>query len=420
MAETLEALRRVQDIQIVVELKFISVADTIFERYSLDFPQTNHQACHDGFERVGVDFNCPTGKCCAEGCGKAAIALNDKQVRALMNIAQGDNRTNILQAPKLTLFNGQQATISAVDTKYFVTSVKVATMPNGQTIAVPENKPHDLGLKSCVHATVSADHKFVQLHLQSEYTELDSSKVPLMPVTYFITPTPQGAPVPFTQFIQQPKINRLTVDSKMCIPDGGTMALVAGTWLSERREESSAPPVLSKIPYVKRMFKNVGYGREASTMLVLVTPHVMVNAESACAKCANCKDGKCCDNCPKCCEQGCKACPKCKPTTGVGEEEASLPVRPLAKAAEAVKKSPVELRAEKMAAKLVEKYHDACAQGETEKARKLARQALDLDPACFDKPQRTENKVSSLDGGDLGAILGAQWIDAIHSLRHQY
>jgi len=39
-----------------------------------------------------------------------------------------------------------------------------------------------------------------------------------------------------------------------------------------------------------------------------------------------------------------------------------------------------------MAAKLMEKYHVACQAGDLEKARKLARQALDLDPMCFDKP----------------------------------
>jgi hypothetical protein len=48
-------------------------------------------------------------------------------------------------------------------------------------------------------------------------------------------------------------------------------------------------------------------------------------------------------------------------------------------------KSPKEQRLEKKAAALVEKYHAACKAGDLEKARKLARQALDLNPTCFDK-----------------------------------
>src|SRR5262249_20836834 len=79
------------------------------------------------------------------------------------------------------------------------------------------------------------------------------------------------------------------------------------------------------------------------------------------------------------CDKGC-----CKNSS----EEAAAP--PAKKLAEAVRKSPQELRNEKMAAKLMEKYHKAIADGDLEKARKYGRQALDLDPACFTKPVETK------------------------------
>ena len=40
-----------------------------------------------------------------------------------MQAAQGDDRTNMLQAPKVTLFNGQQAFVSDTSQRPFVTSV---------------------------------------------------------------------------------------------------------------------------------------------------------------------------------------------------------------------------------------------------------------------------------------------------------
>jgi hypothetical protein len=52
-------------------------------------------------------------------------------------------------------------------------------------------------------------------------------------------------------------------------------------------------------------------------------------------------------------------------------------------------KSAVEMRAAKKAEKLMRKYHEACAAGDPERARKYAREALDLDPECFDNPQAT-------------------------------
>jgi general secretion pathway protein D len=48
--------------------------------------------------------------------------------------------------------------------------------------------------------------------------------------------------------------------------------------LSEARSEYG-PPVLSKIPYINRLFKNVGYGRDAESLLIMVTPRIIIQEE---------------------------------------------------------------------------------------------------------------------------------------------
>ena len=50
--------------------------------------------------------------------------LNDIQVYMFMEAAQGDRRVNVMQAPKLTLFNGQTATLTVTDLQFFVTNVR--------------------------------------------------------------------------------------------------------------------------------------------------------------------------------------------------------------------------------------------------------------------------------------------------------
>ena len=55
-----------------------------------------------------------------------------------MEAAQGDRRTNVMQAPKLTLFNGQTATINVSDQQFFVTNVNVVGF-GGQIVFVPQN-----------------------------------------------------------------------------------------------------------------------------------------------------------------------------------------------------------------------------------------------------------------------------------------
>jgi type II secretory pathway component GspD/PulD (secretin) len=106
--------------------------------------------------------------------------------------------------------------------------------------------------------------------------------VPLFPIVTPIIPTFEGGfsgqPVVFTQFIQQPVFNFITVSTTVNVPDGGTVVMGGLKRLSEGRNEFG-PPVLSKIPYINRLFKNVGYGREAESLLIMVTPRIIINSE---------------------------------------------------------------------------------------------------------------------------------------------
>jgi hypothetical protein len=62
-------------------------------------------------------------------------------------------------------------------------------------------------------------------------------------------------------------------DRTLSIPQGQTAYILAGTRLVTGRNEYG-PPVLSKIPYVNRLVKNVGYGRQMEHVAVLLTPHM--------------------------------------------------------------------------------------------------------------------------------------------------
>ena len=106
--------------------------------------------------------------------------------------------------------------------------------------------------------------------------------MPLFPITTFITPIFEGGavgqPVPFTQFLQQPMFN--TIEREHHGERAGRRhgALGGLKRLSEGRNEFG-PPILSKIPYIDRLFKNVGYGRETESLLMMVTPRIIINEE---------------------------------------------------------------------------------------------------------------------------------------------
>ena len=49
--------------------------------------------------------------------------LSDIEAFFVIQAAHGDNRTNVLEAPKVTLFNGQQASVMDVQQRPFVTGL---------------------------------------------------------------------------------------------------------------------------------------------------------------------------------------------------------------------------------------------------------------------------------------------------------
>src|SRR5205085_432060 len=65
------------------------------------------------------------------GISMGLAFLSDIQVFLFMEAAQGDQRTNVMQAPKLTLFNGQTSTLTVSDQQFFVTNVSIIQV-NGQ------------------------------------------------------------------------------------------------------------------------------------------------------------------------------------------------------------------------------------------------------------------------------------------------
>src|SRR5262249_37127733 len=61
--------------------------------------------------------------------------------------------------------------------------------------------------------------------------------------------------------VQLPSFSFITVTTTVSVPDGGTVLLGGIKRLSEGRNEFGVP-ILSKVPYLNRLFKNVGIGRE--------------------------------------------------------------------------------------------------------------------------------------------------------------
>ena len=78
--------------------------------------------------------------------------------------------------------------------------------------------------------------------------------------------------------VQQPIVASTTVLTTVAVPDGGTVLLGGVKRLSESRNMAGVP-ILNKIPYISRLFKNTGVGRETQSLMLMVTPRIVILEE---------------------------------------------------------------------------------------------------------------------------------------------
>ena len=80
-------------------------------------------------------------------------------------------------------------------------------------------------------------------------------------------PTPGIAVSTVPSTVMHPPGNATLISGKH-VPDGGTVLLGGVKRLSEGRNEFGVP-ILNKIPYVNRLFANVGIGRDTQSLMMM-------------------------------------------------------------------------------------------------------------------------------------------------------
>ena len=326
IANLLKSLRALQNLQVTIEVRFIQLSDTFFERIGLDFDfnirdklnRVTPPSRQPGSPSVAVglssgvgstgpaftsdlDFqvrnnfgvtppfgNPDTGDA---GTQVGLAILSDLELFFFLQAVQGNSRTNVLNAPKVTMFDGQTATITDQSQRPFVVSFEpvvgdfaVAQRP----IVVVLNE----GTQMNVQSVVSQDKRYVRLTLVPNFTRIESAdrqftfqgRRSTQTGTSILNPNStqnlvnNNADIIEGTTVQQPTLGTTNVQTTVSVPDGGTILLGGIKRLREGRTERGTP-ILSKIPYLNRLFKNNAIGRETNTLMMTVTPRIIIPEE---------------------------------------------------------------------------------------------------------------------------------------------
>ncbi len=356
IADLLDQLRRLQDLQVTIEVRFITLNDNFFERIGVDFdfdvtnnipisifgsegnvPGVNNGTNNttdntntnttstinpDNIQRstnetitVGLsapnvftaDLDIPFRQGSFDlaipqfgpynptaGASLGFAILSDIEAFFFIEAATGDTRSNVMQAPKVTLFNGQTATVSDTSQTPFVISV-IPVVGDFAAAQQPVVVVLSEGTFLSVQAVISADRRFVRLTLVPFFSQI--GQVNTFTFTGSQTTTQntsqEGVQDPATDAtkksssssssstgttVQLPSFSYVSVTTTVSVPDGGTVLLGGVKRLSEGRNEYGVP-ILSQIPYVNRLFRNVGIGRNTQSLMMMVTPRIIIQEE---------------------------------------------------------------------------------------------------------------------------------------------
>jgi general secretion pathway protein D len=247
-------LRRPQDIEVSVVIRLLTVSDSAGE--AMD-------AIIGGFETDQAN-------------GQGLAHLSDEQILRIMKDVQKSPSTQVWQAPKVTVFNGQRAAFGVTQAQKYVTGVEKCTF-DGKLTFTPKTETIETGTKCLLRPVVSDDRRTVELSVCLSLTHVDE-QVPLYPLPL---QNKDGKPHKegLTMVIQQPKVATIKVERVLKIADGRTALIAVGTQISEGRIEQPEPTALNKLLSFCRLVKNVGYGRETQRVFIMVTPRVIVSQE---------------------------------------------------------------------------------------------------------------------------------------------
>lgn len=213
--------------------------------------------------------------------------LDDFQASILIRATQGNQNVTQLTAPRLTLFNGQEAYV-LVSRQIAYVSDLTPIVAQGAVGFDPTVSTIQSGVVLSVKAVVSADRKYVTLTLQPQLANIIAIRSFQVSASAITNQNGGGntgggttgdvIPVGVSGFIQEPELQITRVATSVSVPDGGTL-LLGGTTVSGEIEREAGVPVLSKIPFLKRAFTNRGFAQDESVLLILVKPTIIIQRE---------------------------------------------------------------------------------------------------------------------------------------------
>jgi type II secretory pathway component GspD/PulD (secretin) len=175
-------------------------------------------------------------------------------VRRLLDAVQQNARSSVLQAPKVTTFNDQEASFGAMQSVTSHTPFSL-TWEDGFEVALGRTEEASVGVGYSVRPSIAADRRSVALKLDVTSCDVESG----------------------SHLFRRLCPTTIRCGISASVPDQQTLLLDMGR---RTHEVAAAPiPVLSDLPCIGFLLREFGAYQEVEHVVVLVSPRILVPQE---------------------------------------------------------------------------------------------------------------------------------------------
>lgn len=183
--------------------------------------------------------------------------FNNADIKIVLDALSSLTRVEVLSSPQVMVLNNQTASLQVGDQVPIVTEQAVSTITTGAPV-VNSVRYQDTGVILKVTPRVN-EGGLVMMDISQEVSS--------------VTQTTSSS-------IDSPTIQQRKINSTVAVQDGQTIA-IGGLITSNKTHSKQGIPLLQSIPGLGGLFRATDNENDRTELIVLITPHVVSNAEKA-------------------------------------------------------------------------------------------------------------------------------------------
>lgn len=201
--------------------------------------------------------------------------LKNYSLNMIMNAIKKDEKSKVLVAPMLTVFNGQRAHIYISQQFTYIKDYDIvqSSGPFGISAADPVTDIVSDGIVLDVRPTISADLRYITLELRPTLALLD----PPPPYLRILELNLNTQVPPWVQ-LEIPDMTLQKARMNVILPDGATI-LIGGYSVGQELDYISEVPILSKIPLLGTFFRHRSNMESKRVLMILVRAKITILSE---------------------------------------------------------------------------------------------------------------------------------------------